>query len=112
MTPAGEGTVRMEVRFPSVGVAGSCLSALSKIPGVLLNILRGRATARGAVYQVELSGRGAGLKEAIWTLCCNRPWPGIRSPRLLRKPGRNPARRPAPLTWSLISRLHPRRPPA
>ena len=66
-TPDGD-TVRMEVRFPSAGVAGSCLSALSKIPGVLLNILRGRVTARGAVYQVELSGRGAGLKEAIWSL--------------------------------------------
>ena len=66
-TPHGD-TVRMEVRFPSAGVAGSCLSALSKIPGVLLNILRGRVTARGAVYQVELSGRGAGIKEAIWSL--------------------------------------------
>ncbi len=40
----------------------------SKIPGVLLNILRGRVTARGAVYQVELSGPGAGVKEAIWSL--------------------------------------------
>lgn len=66
-TPDGD-TVRMEVRFPSAGVAGSCLSALSKIPGVLLNILRGRATARGAVYEVELSGRGAGVKEAVWSL--------------------------------------------
>ena len=66
-TPHGD-RVRMEVRFPSAGVAGSCLSALSKIPGVLLNILRGRVTARGAVYQVELSGRGAGVKEAIWSL--------------------------------------------
>jgi len=71
MTTPHSDTVRMEVRFPSAGVAGSCLSALSKIPGVLLNILRGRVTARGAVYQVELSGRGAGVKEAIWSL---RAW--------------------------------------
>jgi hypothetical protein len=68
MTTRHGDTVRMEVRFPSAGVAGSCLSALSKIPGVLLNILRGRVTARGAVYQVELSGPGAVVKEAIWSL--------------------------------------------
>lgn len=68
MTTTPDGKVQMEVRFPSAGVAGSCLSALSRIPGVLLNILRGRVTARGAVYQVELSGRGAGVKEAIWSL--------------------------------------------
>lgn len=68
MSTTQQGTVRMEVRFPSAGVAGSCLSALSKIPGILLNILRGRATAGGAVYQVELSGRGAGVNEAIWSL--------------------------------------------
>jgi len=68
MTTRHGDTVRMEVRFPSAGIAGSCLSALSKIPGVLLNILRGRVTARGAVYEVELSGRGAGVKEAVWNL--------------------------------------------
>jgi len=68
-TPATESdTVRMEVRFSSAGKAGSCLHALSKIPGVLLNILRGRVTARGAVYEVELSGRGDGLRRAIWSL--------------------------------------------
>jgi hypothetical protein len=61
-------TVRMEVRFPSAGKAGSCLAALSKIPGVLFNILRGRVTARGAVYEVELSGRDAGVRQAIWSL--------------------------------------------
>lgn len=65
---AGPGTVRMEVRFPSAGRAGSCLADLSKIPGVLLNILRGRVTAREAVYEVELSGRAAGLRQAIWSL--------------------------------------------
>ncbi|HLY11894.1 MAG TPA: hypothetical protein VKW04_21515 [Planctomycetota bacterium] len=68
-TPATRpGTVRMEVRFPSAGKAGSCLNALSKIPGVLLNILRGRVTARGAVYEVELSGPGDGIRQAIWSL--------------------------------------------
>jgi len=68
-TPATDpDTVRMEVRFSSAGKAGSCLSGLSKIPGVLLNILRGRVTARGAVYEVELSGRGDGLRQAIWSL--------------------------------------------
>ena len=36
--------------FSSAGKAGSCFDALSKIPGVLLNILRGRVTAqKGAV---------------------------------------------------------------
>ena len=68
-TPATDpGTVRMEVRFPSAGKAGSCMAGLSKIPGVLLNILRGRVTARGAVYEVELSGRSPGLRQAIWSL--------------------------------------------
>jgi len=62
------GPVRMELRFPSAGKAGSCLQSLSKIPGVLLNILRGRVTARGAVYEVELTGRDAGLRQAIWSL--------------------------------------------
>lgn len=65
---ADPGPVRMELRFPSAGKAGSCLQSLSKIPGVLLNILRGRVTARGAVYEVELSGRDAGLRQAIWSL--------------------------------------------
>jgi hypothetical protein len=68
------GTVRMEVKFSSAGKAGSCLANLSRIPGVLLNILRGRVTARGAVYEVELSGRSDGLRLAIWSLragaCC------------------------------------------
>jgi len=68
-TPATDrAPVRMELRFPSAGKAGSCLESLSKIPGVLLNILRGRVTARGAVYEVELRGRGAGLRQAIWSL--------------------------------------------
>jgi hypothetical protein len=62
------GTVRIEVRFPSAGKAGSCLESLSRIPGVLLNILRGRVTAREAVYEVELSGRGAGVRQAVWSL--------------------------------------------
>jgi hypothetical protein len=63
-----DGTVRMEVRFSSAGKAGSCLADLSRIPGVLLNILRGRVTAREAVYEVELSGRVSGLRQAIWSL--------------------------------------------
>lgn len=61
-------TVRMEVRFTSADRAGSCLTALARIPGVLLNILRGRVTAREAVYEVELSGRVDGLRQAIWSL--------------------------------------------
>lgn len=62
------GTVRLEVRFRNAGSAGSCLAALSKIPGVLLHILRGRVTAREAVYQVELTGHDAGVNEAVWSL--------------------------------------------
>jgi hypothetical protein len=60
--------VRMEVRFPSAVKAGSCLEALSQIPGLLLNVLRGRVTAREAVYELELSGPGAGVRRAIWSL--------------------------------------------
>lgn len=67
-TTTGADTVRMEVRFSNAGKAGSCLADLGRIPGVLLNILRGRVTARGAVYEVELSGRAAGLRQAIWSL--------------------------------------------
>lgn len=62
------GTVRMEVRFRSAGSAGSCLAQLSRMPGLLLNILRGRVTAREAVYELELSGRDASLNEAVWSL--------------------------------------------
>ena len=62
------GTLRLNVRFRDAGSAGSCLAKLSRIPGVLLNILRGRVTAREAVYQLELSGRDAGVTEAVWSL--------------------------------------------
>ena len=61
-------TVRVEVRFPSPGKAGSCLAELSRVPGVLLNILRGRVTSGEAVYEVELSGPGAGVKQVVWSL--------------------------------------------
>jgi len=62
------GTLRMEVRFRSAGSAGSCLAQISRMPGLLLNILRGRVTAREAVYELELSGRDASLNEAVWSL--------------------------------------------
>ena len=62
------GTVRLEVRFRNAGSAGSCLEKLSRIPGVLFHILRGRVTARDAVYQLELSGNNAGVNEAVWSL--------------------------------------------
>jgi hypothetical protein len=62
------GTVRVEVRFRNAGSAGSCLEKLSRIPGVLFHILRGRVTARDAVYELELSGNHAGVNEAIWSL--------------------------------------------
>jgi hypothetical protein len=61
------GSVRIEVTFPAEK-AVSCLSGLAKIPGVLFYILRGRVTAREAVYQLELKGRDAGVNEAIWSL--------------------------------------------
>jgi hypothetical protein len=62
------GTVRLEVRFPNAGLAGSCLAKLSSIPGVLFQILRGRVTASDAVFQLELSGEDAGVNEAVWSL--------------------------------------------
>ena len=62
------GTVRLEVRFRDAGSAGSCLEKLSRIPGVLFHILRGRVTASDAVYQLELSGNDAGVNEAVWSL--------------------------------------------
>jgi hypothetical protein len=62
------GTVRLEVRFPNAGLAGLCLAKLSSIPGVLFLILRGRVTARDAVFQLELSGENAGVNEAVWSL--------------------------------------------
>jgi len=63
-----DGKVRVEVRFASAVKAGSCLEALSHIPGLLLNILRGRVTAREAVYELELSGSGAEVRRAVWSL--------------------------------------------
>jgi hypothetical protein len=62
------GPVRLEVRFPDAGSAGSSLEKLSRIPGVLFHILRGRVTARAAVFQLELSGRHDGVNEAVWSL--------------------------------------------
>ena len=64
---AETGSVRIEVKFPAEK-AVSCLAGLAKIPGVLLHILRGRVTAREAVYQLELTGGDAGVNEAIWSL--------------------------------------------
>jgi len=61
-------TVRVEVRFRSADSAGSRLAELSKIPGVLFHILRGRVTAREAVYQLELTGRNSSIHEAVWSL--------------------------------------------
>lgn len=69
MAPNAEnGKVRLEVKFRNAGSAGSCLKQLSRIPGVLFHILRGRVTAREAVYQLELSGRHSGIHEAVWSL--------------------------------------------
>jgi hypothetical protein len=65
---ADNGVVRVEVKFRNAGSAGSCLAQLSRIPGVLFHILRGRITARDAVYQLELSGRNSGIHEAVWSL--------------------------------------------
>ena len=61
-------TVRLEVKFRGVGRARSVLAELARIPGVLLHVLRGRVTAREAVYQLELVGGEAGVNEAIWSL--------------------------------------------
>jgi hypothetical protein len=58
----------MEVRFRNAGSAGSCLAQLSKIPGLLFHILRGRVTARQAVYQLELIGRVTSVNEAVGSL--------------------------------------------
>ena len=62
------GTLRLEVRFRNAGSAGSCMAQLSKIPGVLFHILRGRVTAREAVYQLELIGREPSVNEAVGSL--------------------------------------------
>jgi len=64
---ARTGSVRIEVTVPKEK-AVSCLAGLAKIPGVLFYILRGRVTAREAVYQLELMGRDTGVNEAIWSL--------------------------------------------
>ena len=69
MSPNAEnGKVRLEVKFRSAGSAGSCLARLSRIPGVLFHILRGRVTAREAVYQLELIGREPSVNEAVGSL--------------------------------------------
>jgi hypothetical protein len=67
-TTAPPRTLRMEVRFSSAGAAGSCLKTLSRIPGLLFHILRGRVTAVDAVYELELVGRGAGIRQAVGSL--------------------------------------------
>jgi len=62
------GTLRLEVRFRNVSSAGSCLAQVSKIPGLLFHILRGRVTTREAVYQLELIGREPIVNEAVGSL--------------------------------------------
>ena len=62
------GTLRLEVRFRNAGMAGSCMAQLSKIPGLLLHVLRGRVTARQGVYQLELIGREPSVNEAVGSL--------------------------------------------
>ncbi len=49
-------TVALQVRFADRAVAGLCLKALSEIPGVLINVVRGRVTPKVAEYEIELSG--------------------------------------------------------
>ena len=68
MNSENAGKVRVEIRFANAVKAGSCLEGLSHIPGLLLNILRGRVTAREAVYELELSGSGALVHRAVWSL--------------------------------------------
>jgi hypothetical protein len=62
------GTLRLEVRFRNAGAAGSCMAQMSQIPGLLLHILRGRVTAREAVYQLELICREPSVNEAVGSL--------------------------------------------
>jgi len=62
------GTLRLEVRFRNASSAGSCLAQMSQIPGLLLHVLRGRVTAREAVYQLELIGREPSVNEAVGSL--------------------------------------------
>jgi hypothetical protein len=60
-------------KIPQRRIGRLVLARLSRIPGVLFNILRGRVTARDAVYQLELSGEDAGVNEAVWSLRAGRP---------------------------------------
>ena len=65
-TPCG--TVRLEVRFRNAGSPGRASKSSRGFPACCCNILRGRVTARDAVYQLELSGHDAGVNEAVWSL--------------------------------------------
>ena len=61
-------TVRLEVRFSDRGAAGSILALLSRGPGLLLNVLKGRVTSDEAVFELELTGKVARVEEAVWRL--------------------------------------------
>mgnify|MGYP001581949804 CR=1 FL=1 len=58
-------TVRVEVRFSGGGVAARIMALASQVPGLLMNILRGRVTPDGAVYELEITGPVARIRRAV-----------------------------------------------
>jgi hypothetical protein len=62
------GTVRLAVRFKNPQSARPCLARIAAIPGLLLNILRGRVTAHRAEFQLELSGHDTCVCQAVTSL--------------------------------------------
>lgn len=67
--------VRLKVRFEDRSEAASCLQDLRRLPGTIVNVLRGRITPEMADYEIEIRGQRKFLDRAVRSL-----WKVIRQP--------------------------------
>lgn len=61
-------TVNLKVHFEDRAEAATCLQDLRKLPGAIVNVVRGRITPDAADYDLEIKGRSKPVRQAIWTL--------------------------------------------
>ena len=61
-------TLSLKVHFDDRTEAASCLQDLRQIPGASVTVVRGRVTPSEAKYDLEISGPGRRLEQAIRSL--------------------------------------------
>jgi hypothetical protein len=57
--------VHLEVSFSDRALAGLVLQELSKIPDIVLNVLRGRITVERAWFRLEVAGLARKVRDVI-----------------------------------------------